>query len=79
MDKWIPIAIGAAFILIGIGAWFWGRDETRKYYEAITNRMDVREFLERSPIRPEPEALKIGGIISIAVGLVILVMGIVWG
>ncbi len=79
MHNWIPIAIGAAFILIGIIALFWGRAETRRYYEALSNRMDVREFLERSPIRPEPEALKIGGILSIAVGLVILLIGIIWG
>ena len=78
MDKWIAVSIGVAFIVIGIGAFLWGRDETHKYYEALTNRMDVREFLERSPIRPEPEALKIGGVISIAVGLVILVIGIIW-
>ena len=78
MEKWIVIAIGVSFILLGVGALIWWRYEIRRYYEALSNRQDVREFLERSPIRPEPEALQIGGIILITVGVLMSVLGIVW-
>ena len=78
MDKWIVVIIGLAFMLLGVGALVWWRFETRRYYEALTNRQDVREFLERSPIRPEPEALQIGGIMLLAVGALMLALGIFW-
>lgn len=78
MEKWIVIAIGVSFILLGVGALIWWRYEIRRYYEALSNRQDVREFLERSPIRPEPEALQIGGIILITVGVLMSALGIVW-
>jgi hypothetical protein len=78
MDSWIAIGLGGLFIVLGIATFFWGRRETTAYYEAISQRRDVREFVERAPLRPEPEALKIGGIIAAVVGLVMLVMGIIW-
>ncbi len=78
MDAWIAIGLGALFVLLGIGAFIWGQRETTAYYEAISQRRDVREFVERAPLRPEPEALKIGGIICAVVGLVVLVLGLFW-
>ena len=78
MDRWIVIIIGTVFALLGIGALIWWRYEIRRYYEALSNRQDIREFLERSPIRPEPEALQIGGIILLAVGVLMIVLGIIW-
>ncbi len=76
MDKIITIAIGIAFIILGISAFVWWRIELKKYYEALIGRMDIREFIEKTPVRPEPDALKIGGIILIAVGITIITLGI---
>ena len=76
MDGWIVFGLGALFVVLGIIAFLWGRRETSVYYEAISHRIDVREFIERSPNRPEPEALKIGGIICASVGVVLLVISI---
>jgi hypothetical protein len=78
MEGWIVIGLGALFIVLGIAVFIWGRRETDSYYEAISRRMDVREFVERSPLRPEPEALKIGGAICAAVGIVLVGLGLVW-
>ena len=78
MDSWIVIALGALFIVLGILAFFWGCREMDAYYRGLCQRRDIREFIERSPLRPEPEALKIGGIIMVVVGIVLLTMGIIW-
>jgi hypothetical protein len=76
MDGWILIGLGVLFVLLGIGTFIWGQKELVAYYEGITRRMDVREFLERSPLRPEPEALKIGGIITGIIGVAFILLGI---
>jgi len=74
-DWLILMSMGGLFILLGLGAVFWGRREEKSYYEAISARTDIREYLEHTPERPEPGALKLGGWLAIAVGLVLLVMG----
>lgn len=73
-DDWLMIlAAGGIFLLLGICFYIWGRSEEKSYYDSMpARRFDVREFLERSPFRPEPGALKIGGWIAIAIGLLIL-------
>lgn len=74
---WLMIlAAGGIFLLLGIGAYIWGRSEENSYYNSMpARRFDVREYLERSPFRPEPGALKIGGWIAIAIGLLMLLSG----
>ena len=74
-DLWILIGLGGLFILLGVGAFFWGRDEEKSYYKAISTRTDIREYMEHTPERPEPGGLKVGGLIAIFVGLVMLIMG----
>ena len=74
-DLWIIMGLGGLFVLLGVGAFFWGRKEEKDYYKAISARSDVREYMEHTPERPEPGALKIGGLITIVVGLVVLIMG----
>ncbi len=74
-DIWIMLGLGALFVVLGLGAFFWGKDEEKSYYDAIVSHADVREYMEHTPERPEPGALKTGGFIAIAVGLVILILG----
>ena len=71
----IVMSLGGLFVLLGLAVIIWGRREEKSYYDSISTRPDVREFLERWPRRPEPESLKIGGWIAIAVGLLMLAMG----
>jgi hypothetical protein len=76
LQGWVvPVIIGGVFVLLGLAALFWGKREERIYYDALTTRHDLREFFSRWPKRPEPGALKMGGWITIAVGLVIGIAG----
>jgi len=74
--EWLVlIGMGGLFVLLGIGAIIWGRREDRNYYESLSARPDTREFVEHWPNRPQLGALKIGGWISLALGVVLLIIG----
>lgn len=74
-DSVILMVMGGLFMFLGLGAMFWDRGEKKSYYNAISSRIDVREYMEHSPERPEMGALKIGGWIAITVGLGLLIIG----
>ncbi len=75
-DSLILIGVGGLFLVIGILMYTWGKREEDSYYGEIAKRPgDTREFMERWPPRPQPGALKIGGVIAIALGGVLLVTG----
>jgi predicted membrane channel-forming protein YqfA (hemolysin III family) len=72
--------MGGCFVVLGIIFYFWGRYEEERYYNTIVHRFDVREFIEHLPFRPEPGALRIGGIIMLILGVMLLAAGgILWG
>ncbi len=74
--------IGGIFLLIGIAIMIWGSKENKEDIEAITNRIDVRKYLEGRADTYQSWGLKVGGIISIVIGLILLIMGIIfmiWG
>lgn len=75
----IAVIMGVVFIVLGIGARRWGKTEEKHYYDKIvTRRRDVREYLDRTPIRPEARALVAGGWIAIIVGIFLLILGAYW-
>lgn len=74
-DYFIMMGVGGVFLILGLGAIFWGKSEEKDYYDSLSTRTDVREYLEHSPQRPALGALKVGGWIAIAVGLLLIVMG----
>ena len=76
------MGMGGLFILLSLLALFWGRHEEKNYYNSISDRTDVREFLEHDPERPEPGALEIGGWIALTIGLIMVITGgafLLWG
>ena len=83
MANWsILMGAGGFFILLGLGAVIWDRSERKGYYDAISGRRDVREYLNHQPERPEFGALKAGGWIAISIGFLLLIAGGVfwlWG
>jgi hypothetical protein len=74
-DWLVLVVMGAVFVVLGMVAIVWDRSEEKSYYDSLTSRRDVREFMEHQPQRPQLGALKIGGRIAIAVGAFMLVMG----
>ena len=81
-DWLIVMGMGGVFILLGLATVLWGRDEEKSYYDSISARHDVREYVEHKPERPEPGALKIGGWLAISIGLLMLAIGgllLLWG
>jgi len=73
------MGMGGLFILLGLGAIIWGRSEEKSYYDSLTTRTDIRESLEHWPQRPQFGALKIGGWIAIALGLLMIIIGgVIW-
>lgn len=75
-DCLILIGVGSLFLVIGILMYTWGKREEESYYRELSKRPgDTREFMEHWPPRPQPGALKIGGVIAIALGGVLLVTG----
>ena len=78
MEDWsIMMLLGGFFLMLGIGLLLLGRKEKNVYYDALANRRDVREFLAHDPERPELGALKIGGLISLVLGIVLFIIGVV--
>jgi hypothetical protein len=73
-DLIIIIIIGGIFLVLGAIGLFFGRKEEGTYYSTISERIDVREFLEHLPGRPEPGALRTGGKICFAIGIVMLLI-----
>ena len=81
-DYLILMGMGGLFVLLGLAALMGGKREEKGYYDALSSRTDMREFMERSPEQSGPGALKGGGGIAIGVGLIMGAMGVsfwLWG
>jgi hypothetical protein len=77
--KWfLLVIIGAIFLILGICAIIWGNREEKHIFDVLSKKPDLREFSQRHVDGPQPGALKIGGWIAIALGVVIIVAGIVF-
>jgi hypothetical protein len=74
----ITIIIGGVFVILGIIGFLWSKREEGAYYGSVSERIDVREFLDHTPGRPEPDALRTGGKICIAVGIVVLLVALIF-
>jgi len=76
-EYFILMGVGGLFLVIGLIAFFWGKQEEKRYFDAIATRTnDLREFMAHWPPRPQPGASKTGGWIAIAIGVVLLVIGL---
>jgi hypothetical protein len=76
-DWFIVMGVSGVFIVLGLLGFLWGRYEEKQYFEALARQRDVREFVSHWPERPQPGALKIGGWISIGLGVLLLLTGII--
>ena len=76
-DILILMGVGVGFIILGLIGILWGRHEEKSYFGSLATHHDMREFMSHWPERPQLAALKIGGWIALALGVVMLVVGIV--
>jgi hypothetical protein len=76
-DAFILLGLGGGFILLGLIGLFFGFREETGYFNRKARSDDLREFMNHWPPRPQLGALKIGGWIALAVGVVLLIVGIV--
>jgi multisubunit Na+/H+ antiporter MnhB subunit len=75
-DYIVLVGVGGLFIILGLATVIWGKREEKSYFNSLSTRAgDTREFLEHWPRRPQPGALKIGGWIAAAIGVVMLITG----
>jgi len=76
----VVLGLGAFFILLGIVFILWNRREKNKYYNSILlTQRDIQETITREHERFWLHAWRIGGWISLIVGIVLLIMGgILW-
>ncbi len=74
-DTFIMMVMGGAFIGVGIGVLSWAKKSEKSYYDGLVTHHDLREFVERSPEQPTHASHKLGGWITLIVGIVLLGMG----
>ena len=76
--QWFILLIaGGVFVILGIIGVMWGVREEKRIFEELSKKPDLREFSMRHVESPQPGALKIGGWIAIAVGVLLLAAGII--
>ncbi len=75
LDSYEMMGIGGFFLILGIISFLWARGEERGLNNSLSQRPDLREFLTRWPSRIEPGALRVGGWILAAIGLVLIILG----
>jgi dipeptide/tripeptide permease len=72
------IIIGAVFLLIGIVIFSIGRKEEKDYCDELSNKADVRKYIEHRPDNIQAWGFKVGGYTAVVIGLVLLAMGIIF-
>jgi hypothetical protein len=75
---YVLVIVGGVFLLLGVGGLVWGWYEEKRLFEELSAKHDLREFSLRHIESPQPGALKIGGWIAIAVGVLTLGTGLIF-
>jgi hypothetical protein len=74
----VTLILGGVFVLLGIIFVLWNRSEKNRYYNSILlTRRDIKETITREHERFWLQAWRIGGWISLTVGIVLLIIGVV--
>ena len=72
----IILVLGGCFLLLGIIFILWNKREKNRYYNSILlTRRDIKETITHEHERFWLQAWQIGGRISLAVGIVLLIIG----
>lgn len=72
----VILGLGGFFLLAGLVMLFIGSREEKGYYDSLSGKRDLREFVTHNPERAEPGSLRTGGWITLAIGAVVLIIGL---
>ncbi len=74
----IILVMGGCFLLLGIIFILWNKREKQRYYNSILlTQRDIKETITREHERFWLQAWQIGGRISLVVGVVLLISGVI--
>ena len=74
----IILVMGGCFLLLGITFILWNKREKQRYYNSILlTQRDIKETITREHERFWLQAWQIGGRISLVVGVVLLISGVI--
>jgi len=72
----IILVLGGCFLLLGVIFILWNKREKNKYYNSILlTRRDIKETITHEHERFWLQAWQIGGMISLIVGIILLIIG----
>ena len=72
-----PLVLGGFFVLFGLVFLCWSKKEEKAYHDSLMYRRDLREFITGWPPRRGAMALKLGGWISLSIGIPLLIVAVV--
>jgi len=74
----IILVMGGCFLLLGVIFILWNKREKQRYYNSILlTQRDIKETITREHERFWLQAWQIGGRISLVVGIVLLITGVI--
>lgn len=77
-DSLVSIGVGCFFILLGIISLLWAAREERGMKNVLSQRTDVRDFINGWPMRVGPGSARIGGLAFIVIGTAALLLGAIF-
>ncbi|MCD6453670.1 MAG: LPXTG cell wall anchor domain-containing protein [Dehalococcoidales bacterium] len=81
-DSSVLLIMGGIFAGVGLGLFFGDRRREKQEDDVLASRLDVKEFLKHSAGGSIFRGMRLGGLITAIVGLVMLGIGggiMVWG
>jgi len=73
VDYQAILGLGIFFIVFGLASLFWDRRERNAYYNSQLTKKDVKEFITHEPERRWLNAWRIGGRISLILGILLII------
>jgi len=77
LDSYIVMGIGGLFVLLGLIIMLWAKHKQKDYGDVLSRREELRSFLGYWPDLILPSELRVGGWVSVVVGVALIILGIV--
>jgi len=77
LDSYIVMGIGGLFVLLGVIIMLWAKHKQKDYGDVLSRREELRSFLGYWPDLILPSELRVGGWVSVVVGVALIILGIV--